>query len=83
MVNRCSLCKESEESVDLLYNDKVVMDVLRSKLWDEMGVSRDYEKFAPQMEGMLREWIRRDTMFGEWLSYVCSSVCGKMLLLNL
>ncbi|RVW13322.1 Triacylglycerol lipase 2 [Vitis vinifera] len=50
-VNRCSLCKKSEESVDLLYNDKVVMDVLLSKLWDEMGVSRDYEKFAPQMEG--------------------------------
>ena len=37
MVNRCSPCEESEESVDLLYNDKVVMGVPLSKLWDEMG----------------------------------------------
>ncbi|RVW13321.1 hypothetical protein CK203_088999 [Vitis vinifera] len=54
MVNRCSLCKESEEFVDLLYNYKVVMDVPLSKLWDEMGVSKDYEKFAPQMEGRVK-----------------------------
>ena len=74
MVNRCSPCEESEESVDLLYNDKVVMGVPLSKLWDEMGfftytiyIHMVHPIFLALFNRILCLLIKKRILFSFWL----------------
>ena len=53
MVNRCNLCKESEESADhiLIHCTKTrALDLFISPPWSHLGISIFNEKSPPSME---------------------------------